>query len=363
MPCLTEADARASLEDLPDLSWRPFGREDLPAIAAFFAECESFDGNPERQSLSGLQEFWDSPRSRPAEDTLVGHEAAGAIAAVAWAGCNRVVTEGRRVYLGGAVRPDRRGEGIGRAVLQWELAHGREWDRATRQPGYGPLVMRLHAPADQDDVRDLAERHGLPLERYFFELSRALEDLPPTPRPDGVVITGWDPARGREVHHMIDAAFRDHWGHTDRTDQMWEEVVGSAAFRPDWSLLALEEATDTVVGAALNCAYEQDWVATGSREGYTDQLGVASSHRGRGIAGALLTASMQRFAAAGMEAAALGVDAANPSGALRLYESLGYRRTASTCVHQLSQCPPPISSGRSETNGAVGSGGPNVHDR
>jgi mycothiol synthase len=34
-----------------------------------------------------------------------------------------------------------------------------------------------------------------------------------------------------------------------------------------------------------------------------------------------------------MEAAALGVDAANPSGALRLYEGLGYEQTSSTCTY------------------------------
>ena len=332
----TETEARLALESLPGLTWRPFARDDLPAIAAFFAECETHDHNPDRQSLTGLQEFWDSPRSRPDEDTLVGHDAAGQVAAVGWAGCNRVVTETRGVYLGGAVRPDRRGEGVGRAVLQWELAHGLAWDRQARRPGFGPLVMRLYAPSTQDEVRDLAERHGLPLERYFFELSRELDDHPPTARPDGVRIVGWEPARSREVQHMLDGAFRDHWGHTDRTDEMWDEVVGASAFRADWSLLALDEATDTVVGAALNCAYEQDWLATGLREGYTDQLGVASTHRGRGTAAALLTESMRRFAAAGMQAAALGVDAANRSGALRLYESLGYRQTASTCVHQVT---------------------------
>lgn len=337
VPPVTETEARLVLESLPELTWGPFGRDDLPAIAAFFGECEKYDDNPERQSLTGLQEFWDSPRSRPDEDTLVGYDDTGSIAAVAWSGCNRVVTETRGVYLGGAVRPDRRGEGIGRAVLRWELAHGLEWDQATRQPGYGPLVMRLYAPSGQDDVRDLAERHGLPLERYFFELSRPLQDLPPSAPPDGVRIIGWDPACSRDVHHMMDAAFRDHWGHTDRTDKMWEEVVGSHAFRADWSLLALDEATDMIIGAALNCAYEQDWLATGTREGYTDQLGVAGSHRGQGVARALLTASMHRFAAAGMDAAALGVDAANRSGALRLYESLGYRRTASTCVHQVTR--------------------------
>ena len=333
----TEAEARAALEAVPGTTWRPFGRDDLPAIATFFRECENYDHNPERQSLSGLQEFWDSPRSRPDIDTLVGYDVAQRIVAVAWAGCSRVVTERRRVYLGGAVRPDRRGEGIGRAVLRWEMTHAFEWDQDTRKEGYGPLVMQLHAPSGQSDVRDLAERHGLGVERYFFELSRRLDDIPPVAEPNGVCVVDWDPERGHEVHHVVDRAFRDHWGHTDATDEMWREFVGSRAFRPDWSLLAVDRTTGTVVGAALNCAYEQDWQATGVREGYTDQLAVARTHRGRGIASALLRDSMRRFAASGMDRAALGVDAANPSGAVRLYESLGYRQTASTCIHQLTR--------------------------
>ena len=332
---LSEADARADLAAHPAINWRPFGRDDLPAIAEFYAECEAYDHNPERQSLGGLMEFWDSSRSRPEADTLVGYDPNDRVVATAWAGCNRVLTERRGVYLGGAVRPDRRGEGIGRSVLRWEIAHAIEWDQATHQDGYGPLAMRLHAPCEQADVRDLAERHGLAVERYFFEMSRRLNDSPLVPDLDDVVIVDWDAARSREAHHVVDRAFHDHWGHTDRTDEMWDEVTGSEAFRPEWSLLAIESMTGAVVGAALNCAYEQDWRATGITEGYTDQLAVTQSHRGRGIASALLLESMRRFAISGMEAAALGVDAANSSGALRLYEGLGYEQTSGTCAYGL----------------------------
>lgn len=338
-PDLSESHALADLAAHPAIDWRPFGRDDLPAIADFYAECEAHDRNPERQSLGGLQEFWDSPRSRPEEDTLVGYDLNDRVVATAWAGCNRVITEQRGVYLGGAVRPDRRGEGIGRSVLRWEVAHALEWDQATRQDGYGPLAMRLYAPSDQADVRDLAQRHGLAVERYFFEMSRRLGDSPQVPDLDGVVIVDWDPSRSRETHQVVDRAFHGHWGHADRTDEMWDEVTGSEGFRAEWSLLAIESGTGTVVGAALNCAHEQDWRATGIREGYTDQLAVAQSHRGRGIARALLLESMRRFAISGMQAATLGVDAANPSGALRLYESLGYEQTSSTCAYGLGRPP------------------------
>lgn len=336
-----EPRARAALEAIAGLRWRAFERADLPAIARFYAACEAFDRNPERHSLAGLEEFWDSPRSCPDEDTLLGVDDANRVVATAWAGCNRVVTERRAVYLGGAVHPSRRGEGIGRAILGWQLAHGLDWDRATRQEGFGPLVMRLYAPTDQADVRDLAERHHLRVERYFFEMSRPLTTtVTPAPVRD-VDIVDWDLDRSPEIHQVVDAAFGDHWGHVDRTAEMWEETVTGHAFRPEWSVLALDHSTGSIIGAALNCAYEQDWQAQGFSQGYTDELAVAASHRGRGVASALLGESMRRFAASGMETAGLGVDAANPTGALRLYMSLGYEQTSSTCVHQLTEAAAP----------------------
>lgn len=334
---VSESDARAGLDSISGVAWRAFERADLPAIADFYAECEVFDRNPERRSLAGLEEFWDSPRSRPDEDTVLAVDDRGRVVATAWAGCNRVVTDRRGVFLGGSVHPSRRGEGIGRAVMGWELAHGVEWDRATRQDGFGPLVMRLYAPADQADVRDLAERHSLVVERYFFEMSRRLsEPAAPVP-PEGVHLVDWDQARSSEIHRVVDTAFHDHWGHVDRTEEMWKETVTGHAFRPEWSVLALDQATGSVVGAALNCAYEQDWQAQGYTQGYTDELAVAATHRGRGVASALLIESMNRFTASGMDTAGLGVDAANPSGALRLYAGLGYEQTASTCVHQFTE--------------------------
>ena len=144
------------MEAIAGLRWRAFERADLPAIARFYAACEAFDRNPERHSLAGLEEFWDSPRSCPDEDTLLGVDDANRVVATAWAGCNRVVTERRAVYLGGAVHPSRRGEGIGRAMHQ-----GPETDGTTRLTGavergrFVPAVV-----VDSDGVDLVADIKG-----------------------------------------------------------------------------------------------------------------------------------------------------------------------------------------------------------
>lgn len=329
---LSETDARRALDAVPGLAWTPFARADAPALLDLYAACERADDNPERWSLAALLEYWDAPRSRPAEDVLVGRDpTTGDVVAVAWSGCNRAVTERRGVHLGGAVHPSLRGRGVGRAVMAWQVAHAEAWNTSTRERGFGPLVLRLHAPAQQDDVRRLAARHGLQPTRWFVEMSRPLDDLPPAPPSDGVRLLDWSEGRSGEVHRVLDRAFADHWGHAYRTAEMWAEQTSASSFRPAWSVLAVDETTDAVVGAAFSCAYVQDWTVEGRTEGYTDELGVLRSHRGRGVARTLLVASMRRFAAAGMDAAALGVDTENPSGALGLYRWPGYVETATTC--------------------------------
>ena len=47
--------------------------------------------------------------------------------------------------------------------------------------------------------------------------------------------------------------------------------------------------------------------------------------RRRGLARSLLVGSIRMFGEMGMEETALGVDTQNPSGALRLYQGVGYR--------------------------------------
>ncbi|GAB2485565.1 hypothetical protein GCM10027030_19470 [Luteococcus sediminum] len=79
----TESAARTHLSQIPEFTWTSFDRDDLPEIADFYATVESFDRNPERASLAELQDFWDSPRSVPEEDTLVARDESGRVMATA----------------------------------------------------------------------------------------------------------------------------------------------------------------------------------------------------------------------------------------------------------------------------------------
>ncbi|WP_374928498.1 GNAT family N-acetyltransferase [Kytococcus sedentarius] len=347
----TETAARAALDALPGLTWAPFEREDAPELNGLFAVTREHDRDPERWSEAELLEFWDAERSRPAEDVLLARDEGGRMVAVAWSGLNRAVTATRNAFLGGAVHPELRGRGIGRIVLAWELAHAAEWDRATREPGFGPLTMTAFCPVGQTDLRHLAERAGLPVVRFFHEMTAPLVDLPELrdaegepiaavappieEAPEGIRLLDWDPDRSDEVLALRNATFAEHWGSVEQTPGMWAEVTQGSTFRPAWCVLAEDETSGELVGFATGGAYEQDWEPQGFTEGYSDLVGVLPSHRGRGLASALLGEQQRRFAADGLQAAGLGVDTANTSNALRLYESLGYRSTSTTCAHRL----------------------------
>ncbi|MDQ1698604.1 MAG: mycothiol synthase, partial [Frankiaceae bacterium] len=54
-------------------------------------------------------------------------------------------------------------------------------------------------------------------------------------------------------------------------------------------------------------------------------LGTLREARGRGIGSLLLRTAFAEFAARGLRKVTLGVDAANLTGAVRLYESVGMR--------------------------------------
>jgi ribosomal protein S18 acetylase RimI-like enzyme len=64
----------------------------------------------------------------------------------------------------------------------------------------------------------------------------------------------------------------------------------------------------------------------GVRRGWLEHVSVRRPWRRRGLAAALIADSLRGLRERALDEAALGVDAENPTGALRLYESLGFYR-------------------------------------
>jgi ribosomal protein S18 acetylase RimI-like enzyme len=91
---------------------------------------------------------------------------------------------------------------------------------------------------------------------------------------------------------------------------------------------------DQVAGSIFNFIDHEYNARTGRKLGYTEYISVRRPWRRRGLARAMLARSMKVLKDAGMTQTALGVDAESLSGALRLYESMGYEVVASGTTYR-----------------------------
>jgi mycothiol synthase len=302
------------------LTARPLGADDMTALAELLEAAEPVDDTGEHEDAEGLAEFLVNDRVDLGRDTvavLAGDEVV-AYASVVDLGDHR---DEYAVMLDGCVHPRERGKGIGRALLGWEIARCGELHRE-RHPEM-PGRFGVGVPSANTSLERLVQRAGFEPVQYYFVMRRPLTDLPPLRTREGIELAPYDRARDEEVRLAHNRAFVDHFGTAERDAFAWQTwFTGQKAFRPELSRLAL--AAGAVVGYALVYEHDADTAATGVREAYFGQIGVLPAARGRGVASACIVDSLHAAAADGMGRAGLTVDTNNTTGALALYERLGF---------------------------------------
>jgi mycothiol synthase len=315
----------ADLPALPEgLLARPLAADDVAAVAALIAASEQVDDTGEYPDAEDLAEWWTGWGMDVGRDGVAVTDRSGLVVAFATAMAPRNFRGTLRVHLEGRVRPDQRGQGIGRALLDWQLARGAEI-RAERHPE-APGTLTVPVPEAMASLRALVEDAGLSAERWYRQMHRPLTDLRPPQAVPGVELVPFTWDRDDEIRRAHNAAFTEHHGSAERDPAAWQTMfTGQRAFRPELSVLGMEDGA--VVGYVLAYVYEADSAATGVRETHLGQIGVLPRVRGRGLASALIAAALRTGAENGCQRAGLEVDADNVTGALRLYEKLGFATT------------------------------------
>jgi mycothiol synthase len=327
MPKKTGAGATVRLRDAPPVAGLIFRRfemdRDVAPLADLIVEADLADQDNYLPSVDDLRnelEHQPGPFD-PARDMLVaeidGKLVGGTIRS------SRIRAGVVQHEIDGWVRPEHRRRGIGRALLQWTEARSRE--AAGEWAGSEPHAITRWVSDTQVGAVALLKAEGYKQVRYGFMMVRDLsEPIPDAPLPEGLEVRPVVEADHRRIWDADTEAFRDHWDAGERTD---EDFVGWFSMPGiDTSMWRVAWDGDEVAGSVMSMVFDEENARLGVRRGWLEHISVRRPWRRRGLAAALIADSLRELRGRGLDEAALGVDAENLSGALRLYESLGFRR-------------------------------------
>jgi mycothiol synthase len=322
---------------LTTYTWRAAEFGDLPAIRALLEVTAAAANNPSLPTLADLEREWDDEYSDAARDSQLVLDEAGQALAYGRVFASPRPEEEIRCFMDDEVQPDHVVE-LHDELLDWLEARGRaKLAEIAAATGFtGRRLMRVGAPDFQTERLARYARHGFTPIRYFYRMRRDLsQPIPDRPLPAGLRLTTYAeaPELDERVREAFNDAWRDHWSFEPISARDWQQfMIGRSVFRPDLTFLVLDG--DEIAAFSLNRVDPEENTRQGYSAGWVGTLGTRRAWRKRGLASALVVASMRAFKAAGLQFASLGVDAHNPTGALGLYEKMGFVSYRTTVAYE-----------------------------
>jgi mycothiol synthase len=320
MTTLTRFETRHYLDD------------DVQAVCDLLNACDAVDKLDDNYTADDLAIEFNHPELSKEHDLRLWHDAAGTLVGFGqlW------IREDAEGMLEGSlymrVHPGAREQGIEEEILAWAETR----TRSAAQERNLPARLRSGSK-DYDTTRlDLLAAYGYTLVRYFFKMARPLDQPIPAPQfPEGFTLTHTaDEAGMARWIEAFNLSFIDHWNHHPATVEGHVHWLSSPKYRPEGDLVALAPDGTTVAAFCL-CWIDPEENARNARtEGWIDVLGTRRGYRQIGLGRAMLVAGMHYLKAQGVDTAVLGVDAENPTGALRLYESVGFGKQSTWVTYR-----------------------------
>jgi len=231
--------------------------------------------------------------------------------------------EGNRVHeVICFLHPDWRRRGVGRAML--DALEERAMAAAAEQPPAGVAFFQTDTLGDPGADLLLEQTGYVPVRHHYVMVRPDLDPVPDAPMPAGLEIRQ---VRDEQLRPIFDAeveASRGLWGWREPTENDFQlfltEPLGS-----DRTLWRIAWDGDEVAGQIRAYINNDENERFGLKRGWVENILVREPWRRRGLARALIDSSIAGLRERGMTEGALGVDVDNPSGALRLYESVGFK--------------------------------------
>ncbi len=275
--------------------------QEVEAAARFLNEHSRRLHGVDDQPASELRQYWESPDVDFDRDVLVAEGSDGSLVGYADLG-----VQGDHVWLD--VR------GLEPEPLR-ALFHAIRTRAAEKKPGAD--LMGFTSEADRL-VRDLYEQAGFAVARHSYRMEISLAGQLPEPQwPDEFSVRTFREGEEERVYEAHMTSFADTWSFHQEPFELWTHwFLKDDAFDP--TLWFLAEAGDELAGISLTRQSENE-----PDLGWVRILGVIPEYRQRGLAQGLLRHTFREYARRGLQRVGLGVDAENPTGAVRVYERAG----------------------------------------
>jgi ribosomal protein S18 acetylase RimI-like enzyme len=323
----------------PAIVLRPYrGPQDHPAMSAAANNIDVFNGAPSTRTVADMDNYYGNLRNVDLPRDCILVEVDGVVRAYGRVAHDDLMSGEFQIFLVVNVDPAIHDLAVEDQLLRRML--GRAGEVLAGVPADRPVLVKVSARERHPGLRAAAEGLGFRHTRSGAQLVRPnVDDVPEIPLPDGFEIrpiAADDRAMHRRVYEAGKRAFADSYGEEAPSEAEFEQFIGGPTFDPTLWQVAFHG--DEIAGQILNFMDEQrsddEWI------GWTEGISVQPEHRRRGLARALLAASIRTVARAGATKTALGVDLHNPNEAATLYQSLGYVIVALDHEFTLGPFPP-----------------------
>jgi len=303
----------------PQYHVRAIGRDDELGLFNLLTDVAASTGS-EAPSRVGVHQVLERLGERLISDSLLVLSRTGSVVAAALIFLPPVSGQDDVASLLVAVHPNDLDQGLAATLMDW-MEH-----RVREASGSCHTLQSMRMSCDPESLARvrLLEQQGFSPVRYHFTMRTSLsEPLIEMALPPDLNLVPWAIEYSESARTAFNRAFKGHWGLPHVEAAIWEQrFVGVPQFRSDLSWLVLF--MDEVAGICINWGPLPQAEVTLSKRGWIEAIGVVPEWRGRGVADAMLTRSLNGFLNVGLTDAALDVDTQNPTGALQLYQKHGF---------------------------------------
>ena len=189
-----------------------------------------------------------------------------------------------------------------------------------------PDYEHLYGVNTKDQVmREALESFGMEVIRTYWHMKRLLNSEAKADTTEDKfeikLVSGREDLETWWALHQD--AFRNHFGFAPRPMDLWiEQTTSAGTYEPEGCFIAFFDGKPAGFVQMANANYHLNG-------GYVDLLGVSHKFQGLGLGKLLLQHAMNFSVDQGRSFIELNVDTGNESGALKLYEKLGFKPNSS----------------------------------